>query len=64
MSCPYSEEELQKWDGVSNPMGKPCQSCYQCDCEHWGDCPDDCDEEDRQKHDCRKWQEELEPVPA
>jgi len=39
MSCPYSDEELQKWDGVSNPMGPECSRCYNCECEHWaGDC--------------------------
>lgn len=28
MSCPYSESELEYWDGVANPMG---QDCYDCD---------------------------------
>jgi hypothetical protein len=34
MSCPYSDEELQEWDGVTNPMGAPCYSCEDWDCEH------------------------------
>ncbi len=32
--CPYSEEELQKWDSVSNPMGEACSDCTEYDCEH------------------------------
>ena len=35
MSCPYSEEELQVWDSVANPMGEACYHCFECDCEHW-----------------------------
>ena len=34
MSCPYIDEELEKWDGVYNPMGKPCYECQDYDCEH------------------------------
>jgi hypothetical protein len=34
MSCPYSDEELQYWDGVTNAMGKECDSCEDFDCEH------------------------------
>lgn len=41
MSCPYSEEELQEWDSVANPMGEACSTCKDCDCEHWvGSCED------------------------
>jgi hypothetical protein len=43
MSCPYSDEELQKWDSVTNPMGDACYTCQDCHCEHWaGTCSDDC----------------------
>ena len=39
MGCPYSEEELIKWDSVMNPMGEACYTCTDCDCDHWvGDC--------------------------
>lgn len=34
MSCPYSDEQLDYWDGVSNPMGKACYECEEWDCEH------------------------------
>lgn len=27
MSCPYSDEELDYWDGVCNPMGDACYEC-------------------------------------
>ena len=32
--CPYSDEELEYWDGVSNPMGSECNDCEEYDCEH------------------------------
>lgn len=39
MSCPYSDEELQEWDSVCNPMGDACSMCQDCDCDHWaGSC--------------------------
>jgi len=39
LRCPYSEEELQEWDSVCNPMGDACFTCEDCDCDHWaGDC--------------------------
>jgi hypothetical protein len=39
MGCPYSEEELQKYDSVNNPIGEVCDFCDDCDCDHWsGDC--------------------------
>lgn len=34
MGCPYSDEELQKWDSVTNPMGPACSDCEDYDCEH------------------------------
>lgn len=34
MSCPYSDEELQYWDSVCNPMGQSCYSCEEYECEH------------------------------
>ena len=34
MSCPYSDEELEYWDSVSNPMGDECYTCEDWDCEH------------------------------
>ena len=58
MSCPYSEEELEKWDGVSNPMGQACNNCYKCECEHWFWCPDDCDIEVRINRECKSWDAE------
>ena len=33
-SCPYSDEELDYWDGVSNPMGDACNDCLNYECEH------------------------------
>jgi len=37
--CPYSEEDLQEWDSVANPMGDACYTCNECECEHWaGSC--------------------------
>ena len=33
-SCPYSDIELQYWDGVANPMGDACDDCTDVDCEH------------------------------
>lgn len=33
-SCPYSDGELELWDGVTNPMGDDCYSCTDFDCEH------------------------------
>jgi len=32
--CPYSDEELQEWDSVTNPMGSACDDCPNLDCEH------------------------------
>lgn len=40
MGCPYSEESLQEFDGVSNPMGDACYDCSDTDCEHYSG-PDD-----------------------
>lgn len=34
MRCPWSDEELEYWDGVSNPMGSECNECEVWDCEH------------------------------
>lgn len=34
MSCPFSEFELDMFDGVVNPMGEPCNTCYDYECEH------------------------------
>ncbi len=39
MSCAYDDEILQKWDGVTNPVGEYCSTCDDCECEHWaGSC--------------------------
>lgn len=35
MSCPYSDEELDYWDGVCNPMGDACYECGEWECEHY-----------------------------
>jgi len=35
MSCPYSEKELELWDGVCNPMGDACYDCDNCECDHF-----------------------------
>ena len=45
MSCPYSDEDLERFDSVSNPMGKECYTCEDFDCEHNenDDNPDRCD---------------------
>ncbi len=43
MSCPYSDEELQKWDSVCNPMGPACRDCDECECEHWASSCSDCE---------------------
>jgi len=64
MSCPYTEEELERWEDVANPMGPPCSSCYDCECIHWQNCPDDCDAEDRQNRNCRKWEYFPDPYDA
>lgn len=32
--CPYSEEELAKFDDVANAMGKACYECHDTDCIH------------------------------
>jgi hypothetical protein len=32
--CPYSDDELDKWDGVNNPMGVACNDCGEYECEH------------------------------
>ncbi len=34
MSCPYSDKELDYWDGVCNPMGEACYTCEEYDCDH------------------------------
>jgi len=34
MTCSYTDEELEIWDGVSNPMGQPCYRCDDYDCVH------------------------------
>ncbi len=34
MSCPYSEQDLELWDGVYNPMGDACDECENYECEH------------------------------
>jgi hypothetical protein len=45
-SCPYTPEELDRWDGVNNPMGDACKECGEFECEHNfnmekdGCCPD------------------------
>jgi len=41
MSCPYSEEDLDYWDGVANPMGEACNDCQDYDCDHNPNTPDD-----------------------
>ncbi len=42
MGCRYTDEQLQEWDGVANPMGEACRNCRECTCSHWdGDCPCD-----------------------
>lgn len=44
MGCAYSDEELEKFEDVSNPMGAACCDCSDCLCSHWdGKCPDDCE---------------------
>ena len=35
MSCPYSEEKLEKWEDVANPMSSVCDECDDCECIHW-----------------------------
>jgi hypothetical protein len=32
--CPYSDEELEYWNGVCNPMGDACNGCQDYECEH------------------------------
>lgn len=34
MSCPFSDEHLAVFDGVTNPMGDECCSCIEFECEH------------------------------
>jgi hypothetical protein len=34
LNCPYSDVELDYWDGVSNPMGSACNECEEYECEH------------------------------
>lgn len=34
MSCPYTDEELEIWDSVTNPMGQPCYRCDDYGCVH------------------------------
>ena len=38
MSCRWSDEELEYWDGVTNPMGMECNECAEWDCEHNCNC--------------------------
>jgi hypothetical protein len=54
MGCAYSDEKLQEFDSVANPMGPACRDCTDCICEHWdGVCPcslvdsEDCYDPDR-----------------
>lgn len=32
--CPYSDDLLDKWDSVANPIGNACNDCTQYECEH------------------------------
>ena len=34
MSCLYSDEEHDYWDGCTNPMGAECDECGEWECEH------------------------------
>jgi len=34
MSCPFTESELEIFDGVANPMGEVCMDCEDWECEH------------------------------
>jgi len=34
MGCPYSDDHLAVFDGVTNPMGEPCYTCTDFECEH------------------------------
>lgn len=34
MGCSYSSEELDYWDGCTNPMGEDCDDCGEWECEH------------------------------
>jgi len=34
MGCPHTAEELEYWDGVSNPMSAACDDCSEFDCIH------------------------------
>lgn len=34
MTCPYTEFQLEVWDGVCTPMGEVCYSCEEFGCEH------------------------------
>lgn len=43
MNCPYSDEELAKWDSVTNPMGDACFECDECYCDHWSGTEHTCD---------------------
>jgi len=47
LGCPYSEDELDRWDGVDNPMGNFCYECEEWECEHNanGDNPNFLDEQ-------------------
>jgi len=31
--CPYSDESLEQFDSVANPMGDACDDCDDYDCE-------------------------------
>ncbi len=39
--CPYSEELLDKWDSVMNPIGDACCDCDNYECEHNLNNPED-----------------------
>lgn len=32
--CPYSDESLEQFDSVANPMGDACDDCEDFECEH------------------------------
>jgi len=34
MGCYYTDDELQKYDGIANPIGKACYNCDELQCEH------------------------------
>ncbi len=51
-SCPYSDEELEKWDSVTNPLGDACHVCDNCYCEHWSGTEHSCIGGDCGRMDC------------